>query len=130
MLRLVRLLTEGSRRTFLLKQNMESRSFPFSCDVGRSHTPNKRVLNFIRYGEPGYFQIDNNGVENAIRPLVVGRKNYLFSGNDSGAEDNCIFYTLLGSCLQAGVDPHKWLTSTLEKIPTLQTPINWEELLP
>ena len=52
------------------------------------------------------------------------------SGNDSGAEDNCIFYTLLGSCLQAGVDPHTWLTSTLEKIPTLQTPINWEELLP
>ena len=32
---------------------MESWSFPFSCDVGRSHTPNKRVLNFIRYGEPG-----------------------------------------------------------------------------
>ena len=83
-----------------------------------------------RYCKEGYFQIDNNGVENAIRPLVVGRKNYLFSGNDSGAEDNCIFYTLLGSCLQAGVDPHKWLTSTLEKIPTLQTPINWEELLP
>ena len=65
-----------------------------------------------------------------ISTLVVGRKNYLFSGNDSGAEDNCIFYTLLGSCLQAGVDPHTWLTSTLEKIPTLQTPINWEELLP
>jgi hypothetical protein len=83
-----------------------------------------------RYCKEGYYQIDNNGVENAIRPLVVGRKNYLFSGNDSGAEDNCIFYTLLGSCLQAGVDPHTWLTSTLEKIPTLQTPINWEELLP
>lgn len=83
-----------------------------------------------RYCKEGYFEIDNNGVENAIRPLVVGRKNYLFSGNDSGAEDNCIFYTLLGSCLQAGVDPHKWLTATLEKIPTLQAPINWKELLP
>ena len=83
-----------------------------------------------RYCKEGYFEIDNNGVENAIRPLVVGRKNYLFSGNDSGAEDNCVFYTLLGSCQQAGIDPHKWLTSTLEKIPTLQAPINWEELLP
>ncbi|NLA62913.1 MAG: transposase domain-containing protein, partial [Bacteroidales bacterium] len=41
-----------------------------------------------------------------------------------------IFYTLIGSCLQAGIDPHKWLTSTLEKIPTLETPIDWEELLP
>ena len=83
-----------------------------------------------RYCKEGYFQIDNNGVENAIRPIALGRKNYLFSGNNSGAEDNCIFYTLIGSCLQAGIDPHKWLTSTLEKIPILETPINWEELLP
>ncbi len=83
-----------------------------------------------RYCKEGYFHIDNNAVENTIRPIVLGRKNYLFSGNDSGAEDNCIFYTLLGSCLQAGINPQQWLTSTLEKIPTLQTPINWEELLP
>ena len=83
-----------------------------------------------RYCKEGYFQIDNNGVENAIRPITLGRKNYLFSGNNSGAENNCIFYTLIGSCLQAGIDPHQWLTSTLEKIPTLESPINWEELLP
>jgi transposase len=83
-----------------------------------------------RYCKEGYFHIDNNAVENTIRPIVLGRKNYLFSGNNNGAEDNCIFYTLLGSCLQAGIEPHKWLNSTLEKIPTLQTPINWEELLP
>ena len=83
-----------------------------------------------RYCKEGYYQIDNNGVENAIRPIALGRKNYLFSGNNSGAEDNCIFYTLIGSCLQAGIDPYKWLVSTLEKIPTLETPIKWEELLP
>jgi transposase len=83
-----------------------------------------------RYCKEGYFNIDNNAVENAIRPITLGRKNYLFSGNDSGAEDNCVFYTLLGSCLQAGVEPHKWLTSTLEIIPKLKAPINWEEQLP
>jgi len=83
-----------------------------------------------RYCKEGYFHIDNNAVENAIRPITLGRKNYLFSGNDNGAEDNCIFYTLLGSCLQAGIEPHQWLSSTLGKIPSLQTPINWEELLP
>jgi transposase len=83
-----------------------------------------------RYCKEGYFNIDNNGVENSIRPITLGRKNYLFSGNDSGAEDNCIFYTLLGSCLQAGIEPHKWLTYTLEKIPKLQTPIDWKGLLP
>lgn len=48
------------------------------------------------------FEIDNNGLENAIRPIALGRRNYLFSGNNSGAENNCIFYTLLGSCLKAG----------------------------
>ena len=53
-----------------------------------------------RYCKEGYFQIDNNGVENAIRPITLGRKNYLFSGNNSGAEDNCIFYILIGICLQ------------------------------
>ena len=83
-----------------------------------------------RYCKEGYFHIDNNAVENAIRPIAIGRKNYLFSGNNSGAEDNCIFYTLLGSCLQASIEPHQWLTSTLKKIPLLKTPINWEELLP
>jgi transposase len=87
-------------------------------------------LRISRYCKEGYFNIDNNGVENSIRPITLGRKNYLFSGNDSGAEDNCIFYTLLGSCLQAGIEPHKWLTSTLDKIPKLQSPINWEEMLP
>lgn len=83
-----------------------------------------------RYCKEGYFQIDNNGVENAIRPITLGRKNYLFSGNNNGAEDNCVFYTLLGSCLQAGIEPHQWLKSTLKKIPSLEIPINWEEFLP
>lgn len=83
-----------------------------------------------RYCKEGYFHIDNNAVENTIRPITLGHKNYLFSGNDAGAEDNCIFYTLIGSCLQAGVEPGQWLKTTLEKIPELQTPINWQELLP
>jgi hypothetical protein len=51
----------------------------------------------------GRFETDSNGIENAIRAIAPGRKNCLFSGNDGGAEDNCIFYSLLGSCLQAGV---------------------------
>ena len=63
-------------------------------------------------------------------PIALGCKNYLFSGNNSGAEDDCILYILLGSCLQAGIEPHQWLKSTLEKTPNLETPINQEELLP
>lgn len=60
-----------------------------------------------RYYIEGCFQIDNDGVE-----------------------DNCIFYNLLGSCLQSVVKPNQSLTFTLEKIPLLETPINWDELLP
>ncbi len=74
-----------------------------------------------RYCKEGYFNIDNNGVENSIRPITLGRKNYLFSGNVSGAEDNCIFYTLLGSCLQAGIEPHKWLTKSSNKLGEINT---------
>jgi hypothetical protein len=83
-----------------------------------------------RYCSDGRFQIDNNGIEIAIRAIAPGRKNYLFSGNDSGAEDNCLFYSLLGSCLQAEVEPLLWLGYTLRAIPTLQTPIDWKVLLP
>jgi len=60
-----------------------------------------------------------NAVENSIRLITLGRKNYLFSGNDSGAEDNSIFYTLLGSCLQAGVEPRKWFKH-LKKCPEIK----------
>ena len=52
-----------------------------------------------RYCKEGYYQIDNNGIENAIRPIVLRRKNNLFSGNDSVAEDNCICYTLISAAV-------------------------------
>ncbi|MDR1402729.1 MAG: transposase [Tannerellaceae bacterium] len=48
-----------------------------------------------RYCSDGRFEIDNNDIENAIR-AAPGRKNCLFSGNDGGVEDNCIFYTPFG----------------------------------
>lgn len=83
-----------------------------------------------RYCSDGHFQIDNNGIENAIRPIALGRKNYLFAGNDNGAEDNCIFYSLLGSCLQAKIEPELWFIDVLQKIPTLNNPVDWNALLP
>ncbi len=50
-----------------------------------------------RYADNGIFQIDNNAVERGQRPSAMGRKNYLFSKNDRGAEDNAVFYSLLES---------------------------------
>ena len=66
-----------------------------------------------RYCKEGDYQIDNNGIENTIRHIALGRKNCLFSGNDSGAEDNCIF-THLSTAVCKPVDPHQWHTSILE----------------
>lgn len=66
-----------------------------------------------RYADNGIYHIDNNPVERHQRPSVMGRKNYLFSKNDRGAEDNAVFYSLLESCDVAGVNPLRWLTDVL-----------------
>lgn len=70
----------------------------------------------MRYTEDGRYHIDNNPVERGQRPSALGRKNYLFSQNDRGAEDNAIFYTFMVSCESLGVNPYRWLKHTLEHI--------------
>ena len=57
------------------------------------------------------------------RPSVLGRKNYLFRQNDSGAEDNAIFYTFMVSCEILGINPYRWLKHTFEHIrPDMEEP--------
>jgi transposase len=70
-----------------------------------------------RYHLDGRYQIDNNLVENTIRPLAIGRKNYLFCGNHDAAENAAIMYSLLGCCNAADVNPREWLTDVLKTIP-------------
>ena len=70
----------------------------------------------MRYTEDGHYHIDSNPVERGQRPSVIGRKNYLFSQNDRGAEDNAIFYTFMVSCETLGVNTYQWLKDTLERI--------------
>lgn len=69
-----------------------------------------------RYTGNGIYQIDNNSVERCQRPSVIGRKNYLFSKNDRGAEDNAVFYSLLESCQVTGVNPRQWLIYVLNNL--------------
>jgi transposase len=70
-----------------------------------------------RYHLDGRYQIDNNLAENAIRPLALGRKNYLFCGNHDAAENAAIMYSLLGCCKTSDVNPREWLTDVLTRIP-------------
>lgn len=76
----------------------------------------KRRENLARYLDDGRLEIDNNLVENAIRPIAVGRKNYLFAGNHEAAQRNAMMYTFLTACKHHGVDPHQWLEDVLSRI--------------
>ena len=81
------------------------------------------------YTTDAKLQIDNNLVENSIRPIAIGRKNYLFAGSHEAAENAAIFYSLFATCKAQGINPYTWLAETLKKIAT--HPINRiEELLP
>ena len=81
------------------------------------------------YTENGMLNIDNNPVENSIRPVAVGRKNYLFAGSHEAAQRSAMLYSLFGTCKMNGVEPYEWLRNVLETIS--DHPINRiQELLP
>lgn len=83
-----------------------------------------------RYTLDGRYTIDNNPVERAQRPSVMGRKNYLFSKSDSGAVDNAVFYSLIESCDIVGVDPLQWLIYALTNIRDDDPPERTRQMLP
>lgn len=81
------------------------------------------------YTTDGMLNIDNNPVENSIRPVAIGRKNYLFCGSHEAAKRTAMLYSLLATCKMHGVNPFVWLKDILERIPAF--PIkNIKELLP
>ncbi|TSE03695.1 IS66 family transposase [Aquimarina algiphila] len=69
-----------------------------------------------RYTIDGRYEIDNNLVENTIRPLALGRKNYLFSGSHRAAQKAAMLYSLFASCKINNIDPYCWLKDVLENI--------------
>lgn len=73
------------------------------------------------YIEHPFLEIDNNLVENAIRPTVLGRKNYLFSGSHESAQRAAMFYSFFGSCKMNNVNPQEWLADVLVKLPETKT---------
>ena len=73
-----------------------------------------------RYVNNGRINIDNNLIENAVRPLAVGWKNYLFCGNNASAYRAAIVYFLICTCRAAGVDPRTWMEDALRKVPYWQ----------
>jgi transposase len=81
------------------------------------------------YITDGRLNIDNNPVENSIRPVALGRKNYLFAGSHDAARRSGMLYSLLGTCKMHGIEPYAWLKDILQRIA--DHPINRiHELLP
>jgi hypothetical protein len=68
------------------------------------------------YAGDGMLHIDNNPVENSIRPVVLGRKNYLFAGSHDAAQRAAIFYSLFATCKLHGVNPYDWLKYVLDNL--------------
>lgn len=81
------------------------------------------------YASDGKLNIDNNPVENSIRPVAIGRKNYLFAGSHEAAERSAMLYSFLGTCKLNSINPFIWMQDVLRRISN--HPINKiEELLP
>ena len=89
------------------------------------------VRRFLDFGEA---EIDDNLVENAIRPVCVGRRNWLFFGSEEAGTRNAAVFTLIQNCRMHGIDPNAYLKDVLEKLPTTTnqqvaelTPLKWKE---
>jgi hypothetical protein len=89
----------------------------------------KRWSALARYLDDGRHPIDNNPIENAIRPIALGRKNWLFAGSEPAGKRAAAIMSLIATAKACGHDPHAWLSDVLERLPTtLDRDI--DELLP
>jgi hypothetical protein len=77
----------------------------------------------IVFIEDGRIEIDNNLVENAIRPTAIGKKNWLFIGDAQAGDRGAILYTIVESCRRRGIDPYSYLREVLTRLPNLT---NWQ----
>jgi transposase len=92
----------------------------------------KRWPALTQFVEDGFLEIDNNLIENAIRPSALGKKNFLFFGHPEAGERSAVIYTLLGSCRRAGINPFDYLKDLLTRLPAAKiaeiqqfTPAAW-----
>ncbi|MFZ4780552.1 MAG: IS66 family transposase, partial [Terrimicrobiaceae bacterium] len=88
------------------------------------------------YLQDGCVEIDNNLVENAIRPTALGKKNWLFFGDAESGERSAILYTIIECCRRRGINPFDYLRDVLTRLPSATnwtvaelTPENWQKNL-
>lgn len=103
------------------------------CPRVRFAKPSTYALNqwdaLTRYCEQGYLAIDNNAAERAVRPCAIGRKNWLFCGNDGGGRTAATLFSLTATAKRHGLDPFAWLRTVLTQLPLLTSSPSDEQLL-
>ena len=82
------------------------------------------------YLKDGRIEIDNNLLENAIRPFALGRKNWLFMGSPVGAKAGAILYSLIETCKAHNIEPNKYFCKMLHRIRLCKTDDDYQKLLP
>lgn len=82
-----------------------------------------------RFLEDGNIEISDIMIENGIRPLAVGRKNFLFAGSEDGARNLAIGYSIIGTCIKNGLNERKYLNHVLAELPKRMSQ-NFDDLLP
>lgn len=104
-------------------------------------SPQSKIYEAIRYSlanwdylnnylNDGRIEIDNNLLENAIRPFALGRKNWLFSGSPEGAKAGAIFYSLIETCKANNIEPYKYFCAIFQHIRDCQTDEDYKKLFP
>jgi transposase len=88
-----------------------------------------RMKELTKYCDNGLLEIDNNGVENTIRPTAVGKKNWLFIGDPAAGERSAIIYTIIENCKRLGINPQEYLKDVLTRLPSMKMS-EVESLLP
>lgn len=80
----------------------------------------RRWSALVRILDDGAWPIDNNPIENAIRPIAGGRKNWLFAGSETAGRRAAAIMSLIATAKANGIEPHAWLTDVLTRLPTTQ----------
>jgi len=111
----------------LLRQQRKS-TLPQSIYAKALNYAWEQRIPMLRYLQDGRYEIDNNLIENQMRPIALGRKNYLFAGSHDGAKRAAVIYSLLNTAKLNGINPFEYLRDLLRRVHTPGVSIH--ELLP
>jgi len=95
--------------------------------ISYTHNQWPKLVVFLQHG---HIALDNNRAENAIRPFVIGRKNWLFCDTQAGAQASANLYSLIETAKANGLEPHAYLARVFADLPAAQTVADIEKLLP